>query len=189
MCSSDLGVVATVHRLPKDDLAVLITKGRAPALPLALSLPKQEGELAYHLGYAGATAGEAASRYLGPNTIRPEKRSTPERTVLTFAEVGRTEGLKGPLSSLRGAPALDLSGRVIGVTLDVSPRRGRIYTTTPKSLADAVALARSVQDPGQTKAQAPAFAVGEPITVDNYGRMGDTLRRDMRVVRVACLAR
>jgi hypothetical protein len=191
MVSESRGVVAVVRRLPNDDLAVLITKGGAPALPLAQSAPTKAGEIIYHLGYAAGTAGEAASRYLGPKALGPEKRGAPELAVLTFAEVGRTEGLKGPLSSLRGAPAMDLSGRVVGVTLDVSPRRGRIYTSTPKSLAEALAIAKSVQDaaPSAAQAQAQAFAVGEPITVDNYGRMGDTLRRDMRVVRVACLVR
>jgi hypothetical protein len=86
---------------------------------------------------------------------------------------------------LSGAPALDLSGRVIGVTLDVAPRRGRIYTSTPQSLIAALRVAKSAQAP----ASDTGLAVGEPITVDNYGRVGDTLRRDMRVVRVACLAR
>jgi hypothetical protein len=33
----------------------------------------------------------------------------------------------------------------------------------------------------------PEEAIGEPITVENYGRVADGLRRDLRVVRVACL--
>ena len=185
MVSESRGVVASVRPVPQHDLAVLITKGGAPALPLAAAPPAQQGELAYHLGYSGGTAGEAASRYLGPNSLGGHKRGEAPKPVLNFAEVGRTEGLKGPLSSLSGAPALDLSGRVIGVTLEVAPRRGRIYTSTPQSLTAALAVAKSAEVPTASA----AFAVGEPITVDNYGRVGDTLRRDMRVVRVACLAR
>ena len=30
-------------------------------------------------------------------------------------------------------------------------------------------------------------AVGEPITTENYGRVADSLRRDLRVAQVACL--
>jgi hypothetical protein len=29
--------------------------------------------------------------------------------------------------------------------------------------------------------------MGEPITTDNYGRVADTLRRDLRVAQVICL--
>jgi hypothetical protein len=185
MVSGSRGVVASVRPVPQHDIAVLITKGGAPALPLATALPAKQGELAYHLGYSNGLAGEAASRYLGPNSLGGSKRGEAPRSVLNFAEVGRTEGLTAPLSSLSGAPALDLSGRVIGVTLDVAPRRGRIYTSTPQSLIAALRVAKSAQAP----ASDTGLAVGEPITVDNYGRVGDTLRRDMRVVRVACLAR
>lgn len=32
-----------------------------------------------------------------------------------------------------------------------------------------------------------SFAVGEPITTDNYGRVADTLRRDLRVAQVICM--
>ena len=35
--------------------------------------------------------------------------------------------------------------------------------------------------------RADKFAVGEPITTDNYGRVADTLRRDLRVAQVICL--
>ena len=30
------------------------------------------------------------------------------------------------------------------------------------------------------------FAVGEPITTENYGRVADALRRDLRVAQVVC---
>ena len=39
------------------------------------------------------------------------------------------ELIRAPLS---GAPALDAQGRVVGVTIAESPRRGRIYTTAPE---------------------------------------------------------
>ena len=34
----------------------------------------------------------------------------------------------------------------------------------------------------------PAFATGEPINIENYGRVADGLRRDLRVAEVVCLA-
>jgi serine protease Do len=183
--SEGLGVAASVRVVPDGEIAVLTTAGGAPALPLADAAPNKTGELVYHLGYPQGRAGEAASRYLGQTEIRVLNRKVPAQSVLSWAEVGRTEGLKGPLTSLLGAPTLDIGGRVIGVTLSEAPRRGRVYTTTPQGLAAALAFAKVT--PG-TNGLA-AFTVGEPITVDNYGRMADTLRRDMRVVPVVCLAR
>ena len=80
-----------------------------------------------------------------------------------------------PATGLQIAPN---EGRVIGVTVAESPRRGRIYTAAPETVAGALAA---------THQRAARFAVGEPITVDNYGRVADTLRRDLRVAQVICL--
>jgi serine protease Do len=67
---------------------------------------------------------------------------------------------------------------VIGVTVAEAPRRGRIYTTAPETVT--AALAASGRRPAD-------FAAGEPITTDNYGRVADSLRRDLRVAQVVCL--
>jgi serine protease Do len=99
--------------------------------------------------------------------------------VLVWAEVGRTDNLKGTLSGLSGAPALDSAGRVIGVTVAESPRRGRIYTTAPETLK--VLL-------GPRRRHGSETAMGEAITTENYGRVADGLRRDLRVAQVVCMA-
>jgi hypothetical protein len=98
--------------------------------------------------------------------------------VLAWAEVGRTDTLKGSLSGLSGAPALDAAGRVVGMTVAEAPRRGRIYTTTPETLLSAL---RSI---GQTP---NGLAFGESVNTENYGRVADSLRRDLRVAQVVCL--
>jgi hypothetical protein len=68
---------------------------------------------------------------------------------------------------------------VIGVTVAEAPRRGRIYTTTPDTVQSALRSSR----------RRPAtYAVGEPINVENYGRVADGLRRDLRVAQVVCLS-
>jgi hypothetical protein len=103
-----------------------------------------------------------------------------ERTesVLVWAETGRTDELRGSLAGLSGAPALDDAGRVIGVTVAESPRRGRIYTTSPETLIRALKSANERPQAG---------AVGESVTTTNYGIVSDSLRRDLRVARVVCL--
>jgi S1-C subfamily serine protease len=189
--SEGRGVTAQVRLDPGADIAVLFTQGGAPPLPLATAPPERRGDLAYQPGFPKGTAGEIASRYLGPSRLPAHVRGGLAEPVLAWAEVGRTDGLTGVLSGLSGAPVLDPAGRVMGVTLGEAPRRGRIYSTTPQSLTRAMVLANREAGPVQANESGSAagadLATGEPITVDNYGRVADSLRRDLRVVQVACL--
>jgi hypothetical protein len=67
---------------------------------------------------------------------------------------------------------------VIGVTIAEAPRRGRIYTTAPETVASAI---HDLHEP------VAAQAAGEAISPDNYGRVADDLRRTLRVAQVVCL--
>ncbi|MDO9430413.1 MAG: serine protease [Pseudomonadota bacterium] len=172
------GVEAKVHIDPRGEAAILTTDGGAPPLPLALDRPLRKGDRAFHPGFPQGEAGEATSRLLGRENLEVRGRGARTESVLVWAETGRTDSLKGSLAGLSGAPALDSSGRVIGVTVAESPRRGRIYTTAPETVLAALAA---------TKEHPSSFAVGEPINTDNYGRVADTLRRDLRVAQVICM--
>jgi serine protease Do len=172
------GVQAKVRIDPRGDAAILTTEGGAPALPLGLSEPLRRGTRAFHPGFPQGHPGEATSRLLGRETLVVHGRGARSEPVLVWAEVGRTDTLRGTLAGLSGAPALDDAGRVIGVTVAEAPRRGRIYTAAPETLVAALAAG------GRT---APTFATGEVITTDNYGRVADGLRRDLRVAQVVCL--
>ena len=174
-----LGVAAAAHIDPMGEAAILSTEGGAPALPLALRGPLREGELAYHPGYPQGRPGEAASRLLGRENLVVRGRGARTEPVLVWAEVGRTEGLRGGLNGLSGAPALDAQGRVLGVTIAEAPRRGRIYTTTPETVRHLLAQTRTPLPP-------PSSA-GAAINPDNYGAVADGLRRDLRVAQVVCL--
>ncbi|MEP6968611.1 MAG: serine protease [Pseudomonadota bacterium] len=172
--------VAAETRLdPGSETALLITKGGAPGLPLAPETALRRGSIAFHPGFPHGEAGEAASRLVGRDKLRVRGRGAGAEPVLAWAEIGRTAGLAPGLAGLSGAPALDGAGRVIGVTIAEAPRRGRLYTTTPQSLRAALAAAG---------VKAPGAAVGESITAENYGRVADDLRRDLRVAPVVCLA-
>lgn len=171
------GVAASVRIDVRGEAAVLTTEGGAPAMPLGLSLPLQRGERAFHPGYPQGRPGEVTSRLLGRETLVVKGRGAREEPVLVWAEVGRTNTLDGPLSGLSGAPALDAAGRVVGVTIAEAPRRGRIYTTAPETVGQVLAA---------NPRRASTFAVGEPITTENYGRVADSLRRDLRVAQVVC---
>jgi S1-C subfamily serine protease len=172
------GVAAKV-RAVADDVAVLTTVGGSPALPIAASPVLHTGERVFLPGFPQGGPGEAASQLLGPQTLRKHARNARPETDLAWAEVGRTDGLNGSLAGLSGAPALDSSGEVVGVTLAQAPRRGRIYTSTPDTLRRALAAAGIKPATGTT---------GGPISVENYGRVADGLRRELSVAQVVCLA-
>ncbi len=173
------GVQAKVFADRSVDVAVLTTQGGAPPLPLATNSALARGRRGYHPGFPGGNPGEVASRMLGPYVLQGRSRGEPRQTVTAWAEVGRTDQLKGSLAGLSGAPVLDRVGEVVGVTLAESPRRGRIYSAPPSAIMAALKLA----------GRAPAgFARGEPVTTDNYGRVADSLRRDLRVAQVVCLS-
>jgi len=178
MVNEHEGVEAKVRLAPRGEAAVLITADGSPALPLATG-PLRRGELGYEAGYPRGHPGEVASRLLGRGMLYLRGRGQRNVPVLIWAEVGRTEGLRGALRGMSGAPALDGRGRVVGIAVAESPRRGRLYTTTPEAMIAALISARSHRMPG----------AGMPITPDNYGLAADDLRRSLRIAPVVCVAR
>lgn len=171
-------VAADVRLSPRADIAVLLTQGGPDAIPVMAAHDLRTGQRGFHPGFPQARAGEVTSRLLGRETLRMRGRGRHDEAVLAWAEVGRTDGLGGTLAGLSGAPVLDRQGRAVGVTIAESPRRGRIYTTSPDTFAPAI---RGVQ-----RADEPL--TGRIVTVDNYGLVADDLRRELRVAQVVCLA-
>jgi S1-C subfamily serine protease len=172
------GVEAKVRIDPRGEAAILTTDGGAPALPLDLTQGLRRGERAFHPGYPQGEPGEITSRLLGRENLVVKGRGARTEPVLVWAETGRTDGLRGTLGGLSGAPALDERGRVIGVTIAEAPRRGRIYTTVPETVANTLSF---------THEPVSAGAAGEAVTPENYGRVADDLRRNLRVAQVICL--
>jgi S1-C subfamily serine protease len=172
------GVAARTQIDPRGEAAILTTEGGAPALPLGVTESLKRGERAYHLGFPQGRPGEATSRLIGRENLVIRGRGARTEPVLVWAETGRTEGLRGSLGGLSGAPALDSQGRVIGVTIAEAPRRGRIYTTAPETVEATLASTRR-------RYAAPANVPA--ITPQNYFRVADGLRRDLRVAQVVCL--
>ncbi|HEX5265010.1 MAG TPA: serine protease [Phenylobacterium sp.] len=171
------GVAASVKIDPEAETAILTTDGGAAPLPLGLTAGLRRGERAFHLGFPQGRPGEASSRLIGRENLVVEGRGARTEPVLVWAETGRTDGLKGTLGGLSGAPALDDQGRVVGVTIAEAPRRGRIYTTSPETTA------RTLAASGRRLSEIP----GTPISAENYGRVADDLRRNLRVAQVVCL--
>lgn len=171
-------LAADVRLAARADVALLLTDGGPPALPVAKNESLFKGQRAYHPGYPQGKPGAVASRLIGRETLRLKGRGSYEEPVLAWAESGRTKGLQGTLSGLSGAPVLDRQGRVLGVTIAEAPRRGRIYTTAPDSFIAAVGKELANEDE----------ILGQAVTTRNYGAVSDQLRRELRVAQVVCLA-
>ncbi|MBL0948168.1 serine protease [Brevundimonas sp.] len=177
MVGGGRAVAASLRLAPRADIAVLITEGGPDPLAVVENPQLRKGQRGFHPGYPQGRAGEVTSRLLGRETFRVRGRGERDEPVLAWAEVGRTAGLKGTLSGLSGAPVLDRQGRVLGVTIAEAPRRGRVYTTAPDTFGPAI---RGMPD-------RDARPLPEPVTLVNYGRVADALRRDLRVAQVVCL--
>ena len=171
-------LAADVRLAARADVALLLTDGGPPALPVAKDDALYKGQRAYHPGYPQGKPGAVASRLIGRETLHVKGRGSYEEPVLAWAESGRTKGLQGTLSGLSGAPVLDRQGRVLGVTIAEAPRRGRIYTTAPDSFIAAVG----------TELGNEGEILGQAVTTRNYGAVSDQLRRELRVAQVVCLA-
>ena len=174
-------VVAQPHILGQGETAVLTTQGGTPPLGFAPIQTLRRGAIAYHVGFPGNAPGEAMSRLVRRETLLEHgRRGVEVESVLTWTETARTPGLAANLSGLSGAPALDPSGRVVGVTIAQAARRGRIYTTRPQALRAALAI---VGRPIPT-----VTLPTQPLTAATYGQIASDLRRTLRVVQLVCLA-
>ena len=171
---NEIAVMAESVRIDPDaDLAVIETDWNRPPLPSDISGRKRIGEAGYFFGFPQGRPGEAVGHLLGRGRLRVRGRYRTEEPVFAWAEVGRTSGLRGSLGGMSGAPVLDADGEVIGVVAAENPRRGRIYSVAPVSMAD------DFKNPP---------AAPEPIAARNYGTRADRYRRERRIVQVVCWA-
>ena len=93
-----------------------------------------------------------------------------------FFPCGSLDMLGEFLGGLSGGPVYDATGRVRGVIVAESPRRGRIYTASPETL-DAFLTSQDVDLIGERP---------RPFEPENYGEEADFARRNLQVVKVAC---
>lgn len=173
--------VRDVRTSPTSDVALLKTDAAPAALALFLDEDQlRVGQQAFHVGFPQGRQGEAMSILMRRETLIARGRYDTQEPVLTWAERSRTAGLRGSLSGMSGGPAIDSRGRVIGVTIAESSRRGRIYTAPPSAVRK---LLESEQD-----AVKPNGQPTRRLTERDYGLTADALRRSLAVAQVVCVA-
>ena len=173
MATDRRGLPAHVALIRKGGIAILTTATGAPPLPIADRDIAREGR-AFHPGFPRLQPGELTTRRLGAKDLNG-------RRVDLYSETGRTDGLDGGygggLIAIAGTPVLDEAGRISGVSLSESSPRGLIVAAPISEVRDALAATRL------PPATAPE---GRAVTVDNYGIVGDALRRAASVAAVIC---
>ena len=159
-------------------IAVLRTQGGPAPMIIAAGAEPRYGTRGFLVGYPRGEPGEASALRMTPSLLPRTTRDEPRVTSQVWAETGRTGAMEGPLSGLVGAPVLSQDHQVIGMVLRQEVRHARFQSTTT------AALARVLHTAGQ--APAPQGPV-ETVTVQNYGRVADDLRRSRQVAQVLCL--
>lgn len=158
------------------DLAILETETRSHPVVLDVETELRVGAYGYHVGYPQGRPGEAVARL--QSRINMVSSGTREGTdsVLAWAEAGRTRGLSGSLGGLSGGPVYTANGHVRSVIIAESPRRGRIYSASPESVAQFL-RAQGIE---------PTGAPPRAFTPQSYGEEADFARRKLQVVKLAC---
>jgi len=174
----NLGVPFKVTRVAGiDNYVVGTTEGAGKPLALADTKGIEPGMRGFAIGFPAGQAGEATARLIGRTVIERHKRGEHNEEVMAWAQAGRTAKIKGNLNQMLGGPMITDQAGVVGVVLRESPRRGRIYTSTPETVAKLAA----------TSPRTPDYEAGETLTKRNYGIVADGLRRDYRVAQVGCI--
>ncbi|SDG46011.1 Trypsin-like peptidase domain-containing protein [Thalassobaculum litoreum DSM 18839] len=164
----------SVHR--SADVAVMRIDRSAPPVRFA-DAPPQPGDIAYHVGFPRGKPGELRSRMLGLSVMNARGRYSTREPVIAWAELERFPEDSSPLSGISGGPVFDSQGRLIGVHVAGSVRRGRSFTAHPSSIREMV---------DRSGAALSSAAEALPFTPDTLPAVADALRDRGTVAMALC---
>lgn len=164
---------------PGHDLAVFHTRRSTPSLGFEPA-DLRRGQTAFHFGYPQGKPADVRSTLLGRMRVIPAGRQRGEQPVIAWAETARVPKISGSLGGMSGGPAVDAEGDVIGVTVAESPRRGRVFTSAPAGLREAL------REAGARARETSRGTIDEPIDARGFAATGDRLRAELTVAKVVC---
>ena len=172
--------VRRVYIHPRADIALLKTDRGAPPLQFSAAVLRL-GQDGFHMGYPKGQPGDVNSQLMGRSIMRVRGRYSTSEPVVAWAEKIRVPDTYGGLGGISGGPAFDQYGRVIGVNVAGSKRRGRVFTAAPLSIRAALKQA-GFKPPADAK---PAVS---DIDRRNFSEIGGRLRRTLQIAKVLCFA-
>lgn len=163
----------------ESDTALLISKWKRPPFARDFFTRRQVGERGYFLGFPQGNPGELTGTLLGRHRMTVRGRYKSSEQVLAWVETGRSKGLNGSIGGISGGPVFDKDGEIIGLVTAESPRRGRVYTVAPASLAKIVSRAAAQAD----------TVKADIFTPQNYHVRANKYRSSRRIAQAICLVK
>jgi S1-C subfamily serine protease len=172
--------IAYLH--PQADLALLKTANASgPALPLETGDVAQN-ETGYTFGYPKEKLGGTKDRLMGRSRMQLSGTINGTGPVLTWAEMVRYPDDLPALSGMSGGPVFDEHGKIIGIMVAASVRRGRIHTVAPEILQ---AIAQSFALSDQSAKAEPVSDVTTPNV--SLSATVSALSKSSRIVQTYCI--
>jgi S1-C subfamily serine protease len=162
---------------PTADVALIRAADTGPTVTLAASGTPSLGADAYHVGYPQSRPAQIHTRYIGTARIERPTRGMPPEPGHVWVEVERSPDFDGSVGGISGGPAFDAEGRIVGVTILESSRRGRLTTAPVERVRDLLLKG------GVTARQGTSVATFAP---DAFRAPGDSLRAAGTVAHVFC---
>lgn len=172
--------LAYVH--PESDLTLLksATPG-GPSLALESGTP-EETDFGYTVGFPSGSLGATQDELMGRARMTVTGATHGTGPALSWAEVKRFPDSLKSLGGMSGGPMLDSGGKIVGIMVAASVRRGRIDTVAPEVLR---ATAQSFAFNGRDAAAAPASEIpGDAVALD---AAAIAFSRNNQVVKTYCV--
>lgn len=160
---------------PNADVSLIFTKNNPAALTLAETDDTRDG---FHIGFPQGSPGAMHGQRLGNTKLRYTGAYRVREVVTAWSEVSRLPAGDDSLGGMSGGPVFDSAGRVIGIVLAESRRRGRTYTATPKTIAEMM---------NQVTRSTNTRAVTASPDGKSYGALAENLIGGKQVSRVLCI--
>lgn len=161
---------------PVADAALIEVNHRGPPLPLGDDRALRRGDDGFSFGYPRARPGAVHGTLMARDTAKRDEGGG-TFPVLVWADADRDPENDLSLSGLSGGPVLDRNGRLVGILVAGSERRGVFMSTTLAPVRDLLAQGNVTPDAG---------AVAEPIPINGFGRYGERLRDNLSVAFAVC---
>ena len=92
----------------------------------------------YSFGFPQGSPGDVYGKVIGRGRMLTRGRYRKDEPVVAWTQIRRIPDVGADLSGISGGPWVDAAGDVIGVHVAGSPRRGRSYSTAPRTLLTAI---------------------------------------------------